>query len=86
MPKSPPSGYSNPSSLDATSLRVDHAINSKLNLFGRYNYSPSSFAQRAPPVSTQRRRTRLRLIKFQESVNPVNARHRSQMSEKSPIR
>src|SRR5262249_19591692 len=26
-------GYSNPSSLDASSIRVDHAINSKLNLF-----------------------------------------------------
>jgi hypothetical protein len=45
-------GYSNPSSLDAASFRVDHAINSKLNLFSRYNYSPSSFTQRAPPVST----------------------------------
>jgi hypothetical protein len=33
--------YSNPSSLDAYSIRLDHAINSKLGLFGRYNYSPS---------------------------------------------
>jgi len=40
--------YSNPSSLDAYSIRVDHVINSKLNLFGRFNYSPSSFDQRAP--------------------------------------
>jgi len=38
--------YSNPSSLDAYSIRVDHAINSKVNLFGRYNYSPSSLNQR----------------------------------------
>ena len=44
-------GYSNPSTLDATSIRVDHAINSKLNLFGRYNYSPSTVGQRAPPIS-----------------------------------
>src|SRR5712691_3007600 len=29
--------FSNPSSLDDYSIRVDHAINSKLNLFGRYN-------------------------------------------------
>src|SRR5713226_5356172 len=42
------SGYSNPSSLDAASIRVDHSINSKLNLFGRYNYSPSSLNQRGP--------------------------------------
>jgi hypothetical protein len=38
--------YSNPSSLDAYSIRVDHVINTKLSLFGRYNYSPSSFTQR----------------------------------------
>lgn len=38
--------YSNPSSLDAYSLRVDHAINSKMNLFGRYDYSPSKVTQR----------------------------------------
>jgi hypothetical protein len=43
--------YSNPSSLDAYSLRVDHVINSKLNLFGRYNYSPSSLNQRAATFS-----------------------------------
>src|SRR6185369_12247100 len=31
--------FSNPSSLDAYSTRLDHVINSKLHLFGRYNYS-----------------------------------------------
>jgi hypothetical protein len=45
-------GYSNPSSLDATSLRVDHVINSNLTLFGRYNYSPSSLDQRGPLFSS----------------------------------
>jgi len=40
--------YSNPSTLNASSIRLDHAINSKLNLFGRYNYSPSSLDQRGP--------------------------------------
>jgi hypothetical protein len=44
-------GYSNPSNLDATSIRIDHAINSRLNLFGRYNYSPSSLGQRAPVLA-----------------------------------
>lgn len=33
--------YSDPSSLDSTSIRLDHIINNKLILFGRYNYSPS---------------------------------------------
>jgi len=44
-------GYSDPSTLNAYSIRVDHIINSKLNLFGRYNYSPSSLDQRAPLLS-----------------------------------
>src|SRR6267142_1968141 len=38
--------FSNPSSLDAYSIRVDQVVNSKVSLFGRYNYSPSSLAQR----------------------------------------
>ena len=33
--------YSNPATLDAYSLRIDHKLNDKLALFGRYNYSPS---------------------------------------------
>ena len=41
-------GFSDPSSLDAYSLRIDHAITSKLSLFGRYNYSPSNFTRRGP--------------------------------------
>jgi len=38
--------YSNRSTLDAASLRVDHKLNDKLTLFGRYNYSPSELLQR----------------------------------------
>ena len=38
--------YSNPASLDAYSIRIDHKFNDKLNLFGRYNYSPSEFTIR----------------------------------------
>ncbi|HVO63859.1 MAG TPA: carboxypeptidase regulatory-like domain-containing protein [Candidatus Binatia bacterium] len=40
--------YSNPSSLDAFSLRVDQMINPKVTLFGRYNYSPSDLTLRGP--------------------------------------
>jgi carboxypeptidase family protein len=40
--------YSNPSSLDAYSIRVDQVITPKLTLFGRYNYSPSSTEVRSP--------------------------------------
>jgi Carboxypeptidase regulatory-like domain/TonB dependent receptor len=35
----------NHSDLDATSLRIDHTLNSKITLFGRYNHSPSSVSQ-----------------------------------------
>ena len=40
--------FSNPSTLDAYSIRMDHMVNSKVSLFGRYNYSPSSLEQRGP--------------------------------------
>ncbi|HWO39136.1 MAG TPA: carboxypeptidase regulatory-like domain-containing protein, partial [Candidatus Acidoferrum sp.] len=43
--------YSNPSALDAASMRIDHTLTSKTILFGRYNYSPSSSQQRAPPLA-----------------------------------
>jgi hypothetical protein len=38
--------FSNPSTLNATSLRLDHTVNSKLSLFGRFNYAPSRTIQR----------------------------------------
>jgi hypothetical protein len=39
-------GYSNPSSLDATSIRMDHTLTSKITLFARYNHAPSYDATR----------------------------------------
>jgi hypothetical protein len=38
--------FSNPAALDAYSLRIDHKLSDKLNVFGRYNYSPSELTQR----------------------------------------
>lgn len=46
--------FSNPSSLDAYSIRLDQVVNSKLSLFGRYNYSPSSLDQRGPLFTSGR--------------------------------
>lgn len=40
--------FSNPSSLDAYSIRIDHSLQPRLNVFGRYNYSPSDMDQRGP--------------------------------------
>ncbi len=39
--------YSDPSTSDATSIRVDHNLGSRLTLFGRYNNSPSKLQIRA---------------------------------------
>jgi hypothetical protein len=33
--------YSNPSNVNATSIRVDHSLNGKITLFARYNHAPS---------------------------------------------
>ena len=38
--------YSNPATLDAYSLRIDHRLNEKMSFFARYNYSPSQLDQR----------------------------------------
>jgi hypothetical protein len=38
--------YSNPSSLHAYSLRIDHVIDTHMVFFGRYNYAPSETVQR----------------------------------------
>jgi hypothetical protein len=41
-------GFSNPSSLDAYSLRMDQIVSSHASFFGRYDYSPSNSTQRGP--------------------------------------
>ena len=38
--------FSDPASLDAYSLRIDHRIGKKLTVFWRYSYSPSEISQR----------------------------------------
>ena len=40
-------GYSIPATLNATSIRIDQTLTSKLALFGRYNYAPSDTTSRA---------------------------------------
>src|SRR5262249_2104516 len=46
--------YANPSTLDADSIRVDHAVDAGFTVFGRYNWSPSQLEQRGPLLSTAR--------------------------------
>ena len=40
-------GYSIPATLNATSIRIDHALSARFSLFGRYNYAPSETTTRA---------------------------------------
>jgi hypothetical protein len=44
--------YSNPATLDAYSMRIDHRLNDKLSFFARYNYSPSELLQRGGGQNT----------------------------------
>ena len=46
------STFSDPSTLDATSIRVDHRRGNKVMLFGRYNYSPADSIQRAASATS----------------------------------
>lgn len=40
--------YSDPSNLDASSIRIDHAVSNKFSLFSRYNIAPSETIARRP--------------------------------------
>jgi hypothetical protein len=53
--------YSNRSTLDAYSLRIDHTLNSKISLFGRYDYSPSQIVQRGQNGSSSNTISKIRL-------------------------
>jgi hypothetical protein len=45
-------GFSNPSSLDTVSFRIDHHAGQALSLFGRYNQSASDRSQRGAAVNS----------------------------------
>lgn len=44
--------FSNPTTLNATSIRIDGVVNSKLTLFGRYNHAPSDTIARGALVQS----------------------------------
>jgi len=43
--------FSNPATLDAGSIRIDHTFNSKISVFGRYNEAPSETVQRTQSLN-----------------------------------
>jgi carboxypeptidase family protein len=55
------SSYSNPLTLNAYSIRIDHMINATETIFGRYSYSPSS--------ATQRESTALSSVQMSDTTN-----------------
>lgn len=44
--------FSNPTTLNATSVRIDGIVNSKLTLFGRYNHAPSETTARGGVIQS----------------------------------
>lgn len=47
--------FSDPSTFDSTSLRIDHNLSDKFSIFGRYNYAPSENVKRGTgPLSPNR--------------------------------
>jgi hypothetical protein len=46
--------YSNSATLNATSIRIDHRINDRYSIFGRYNEAPSSTIVKDYALTTQR--------------------------------
>jgi len=51
--------YSNPGAFDAASIRLDHSINERWSLFGRYNDAPSETEQRKTALPNNLSRTQL---------------------------
>ena len=43
--------FTNPATLDAGSVRIDHVFNEKFSIFGRYNEAPSETAQRTQDLT-----------------------------------
>jgi len=68
--------YSNPSTLNATSLRLDSQLTSRINLWGRYNYAPSSSDERGPfgtsvsDLSEARFKTQTLTLGSVQSISP----------------
>jgi hypothetical protein len=64
--------YSNRSTLNASSLRLDHRLNDKLTLFARYNYSPSELLDR-PGVAAGAALSLLEAIRIPTQTSTLGA-------------
>lgn len=70
-------GFSNSSTLDSYSLRIDYRINSRMSLFGRYGYSPSESIARGGTVASVKTKvpvdTQMMTIGLTQAVTPTIA-------------
>ena len=81
--------YSNSATLDATSLRLDHTLNSRFSLFGRYNYAPSVTTSReyaltalaTDPVNTQTATAGINMLLNRFAANTFRANYSVQSSD-----
>ena len=66
-------GYSIPATLNATSIRIDQTLTSKLAVFGRYNYAPSETISRAQTQLSSPRTVgfKTRTITFGATYSPT---------------
>ena len=66
-------GYSSPATLNATSIRIDHAFSDKFNLFGRFNHAPSETTSRATATLSSPRTAafKTRTLTFGTSFSPT---------------
>lgn len=80
--------YSNSANLDATALRVDHTLNSRFSLFGRYNYAPSATTSREyaltvlanSPANTQTATGGINMLLSKFAANTLRANYSAQSS------
>src|SRR5262249_2036026 len=63
--------FSNPSKLDATSLRLDYHLSPKWRLFARYNYSPSNNDGRGSTTEGQENLSLSTLTKFRNTTQTL---------------
>lgn len=81
--------YSNSANLDATALRIDHAINAHIAIFGRYNYAPSRTSSRlyslnmvqTSPVNTQTFTLGVNMLFNRSAANTLRMNYSTQQSD-----
>ena len=80
--------YSNPATLNAYSLRIDHTIDQTYSVFGRYNNTPSrtgtgGFDVLTQPVNTQTMTAGMNMLFSSTAANTVRGNYSTQTARES---